>query len=355
MFGPVNDPNLDQRPRITPGAGTRTDVHNHVIPAPVLELFGHSPAYGVTVRNDRWQGGNHVDFDLTQAFVDVDAKLAELDQNGIDRAVLSAAPPLFYYELGIDLANPLCEAVNRGLLGFHVAAPKRLWWMAHVPMQSPSNAIQMLMQAAEQDGCVGVEIGSSIAGRRLDELEFEPFWRAAEQLSLPVMIHPDLTYTALDGVRPYYLGNVIGMPLETTIAAERLIAGGVFSRHPDLRVLLVHGGGYFPYQAGRLEHAATVRPELDRSPPNPWSFLGQLWFDVITHDKQALAYLVSRVGGDRVVLGTDLPFDMALRDPLHHIELSVGSMMVDQITDVNPATLFGLEAPGVMATKDAHG
>jgi len=355
MSGPVDSSNRDRRLVITPGPAIRTDVHNHVIPPPVLELFGDFPAFDVEIRNDRWQGGNHVDFDLNPAFLGVDAKLAELDENEIDRAVLSAAPPLFYYELGIDLAEPLCEAVNRGLREFHAAAPDRLLWMAHVPMQSPSNAVRMLEAAAVEDGCVGVEIGSSIAGRRLDELEFEPFWDAAEELSLPVMIHPDLTYTALEAIKPYYLGNVIGMPLETTITVERLIAAGVFSRHPDLRVLLVHGGGYFPYQGGRLKHAATVRPELADSPPDPWTFVNQLWFDVITHDEQALAYLVSRVGADRVVLGTDLPFDMALRDPLLCIERSVGSTVAHQIAAVNPAELFGLEVPGVLSAKDARG
>lgn len=332
-----------------------TDVHNHVIPRTALELLSRSPAYGVRVRGGMWQGGNHVDFELVPAFTGIEAKLEELDENRIDRAVLSAAPPLFYYELGVDLAEPLCEAVNRGLLEFHAAAPDRLWWMAHVPMQSPVSAVGMLKRVAAEDGCVGVEVGSSIGGRRLDEPDFEPFWSTAEQLSMPVMIHPDLTYTTLDSVEPYYLKNVIGMPLETTITVKRMIAAGVFARHPALRVLLVHGGGYFPYQGGRLKHAATVRPELAASPPDPWAFLGQMWFDAITHDAEALAYLVSRVGTNRVVLGTDLPFDMALRDPVIGIEEAVGEDALHQIADANPAELFRLEIPGVVAVEDAHG
>lgn len=323
----------------------KTDVHNHVIPPAVLDLFRKVPAYGVEIRAERWHGGNHVDFDLLPSFVDVEAKLAELDENDVDRAVLSAAPPLFYYELGAGLANPLCDAVNRGLAEFHASEPDRLWWMAHVPMQAPEAAVRVLEQVAGERGCVGVEIGSSIAGRRLDESRFEPIWSAAERLSLPVMIHPDPTYMEFEPLDPYYLRNVIGMPLETTITVVRLIAAGVFDRHPALQVLLTHGGGYFPYQGGRLKHAVTVRPELAGSPPDPWDCLDQLWFDVITHDDAALAYLVARVGSGNVVLGTDLPFDMALPDPVTRVREAVGAELAREITEVNPAKLFGLDVP----------
>jgi aminocarboxymuconate-semialdehyde decarboxylase len=321
----------------------KTDVHNHVIPRPVLELFRTVPAYGVEITPDRWHGGNHVDFELLPSFVDVDAKLTELEVNGIDRAVLSAAPPLFYYELEPDLAGPLCAAANAGMAEFHASVPNRLWWMAHVPLQEPDLAIAVLEEAAGERGCVGVEVGSSIAGRRLDEPEFEPFWAAAERLSMPVMIHPDPTYTSIESLAPFYLRNVIGMPLETTITIMRLIAAGVLERHPGLRILLVHGGGYFPYQGGRLKHAVTVRPELASSPADPWAALDQLWFDIVTHDAEALEYLVSRVGSGHVVLGTDLPFDMALRDPVTHVVDALGPDLAREVTEDNPARLFALD------------
>jgi aminocarboxymuconate-semialdehyde decarboxylase len=329
-----------------------TDVHNHAIPAAVIELLRSVPSYGVEVRDGRWHGGNHVDFDLAPAFVEIDAKLAELDGNGVERAVLSVAPPIFYYETEPELAQVLCETANGGMAEFHAAAPDRLWWMAHVPMQAPDIAARMLERATGERGCVGVEIGSSIAGRRLDEPEFEPFWAAAERLATPVMIHPDPTYTKIAAFDRFYFGNVIGMPLETTIAIKRLIAAGVLERHPGLKILLLHGGGYFPYQAGRLKHATTVRPELAQAPADPWSFLDQLWFDVITHDAQALAYLVSRVGIDQVVLGTDLPFDMALQDPCRMVREAVDPSLVQRITEANPARLFGLDDE--LATAD-HG
>lgn len=317
-----------------------TDVHNHAIPRAAVELLRQTPEYGVEIQGTRWHGGHHVDFELVPEFVEPEAKLAQLERDGIDCAVVSAAPPLFYYELDLDLATPLCDAVNRGLSGFHEAAPNRFWWMASVPMQSPERAASMLETCIGRGGCVGVEIGSNIAGRRLDAHEFEPFWNAAERLSAPVMIHPDTTYSTLDSLDRFYFQNVVGLPLETTVAVERLIAAGVLMRHPQLRVLLVHGGGFFPYHAGRVRHAATVRPELADSPRDPWRHLDQLWFDVITHDAQALRYLVERVGAGQVVLGTDLPFDMALRDPLARISEAVTPDVRDVISRDNPVRLY---------------
>lgn len=323
---------------MTPDAPT-TDVHNHAIPRAVLELLRRVPEYGVELQGSHWHGGHHPDFEVVPEFVEPSAKLAELARNGVDRAVVSSAPPLFYYELEEDLATPLCEAVNRGLSEFHESAPDRFWWMADVPMQFPQVAAEMLADLIATDGCVGVEIGSNIAGRRLDAAEFEPFWDAAERLSAPVMIHPDTTYSALDSLDRFYFSNVIGLPLETTVAVERLIAAGVLARHPSLRLVLVHAGGFFPYHAGRLRHAATVRPELADSPADPWRHLDQLWFDVITHDPQALRFLVDRVGAERVVLGTDLPFDMALRDPIARIDDAVPELR-DVIARHNPTRLY---------------
>ena len=129
-----------------------------------------------------------------------------------------------------------------------------------------------------------------------------------------MLIHPAFNEPHA-GLEPYYLQNVIGNPLETTVMVERMICAGVFARHPELRLVLVHGGGYLPYQAGRLAHACGVRPEIPVSAGDVWRAFGQLYFDTITHDVAALRYLAQRVGIDHVLLGTDLPFDMALQAP----------------------------------------
>jgi aminocarboxymuconate-semialdehyde decarboxylase len=321
----------------------RIDAHNHAIPAAALDLLRTDPTYRVRIEGRRWRGGNHVDFEIDESFVDPDAKLEELRRNGMDGAIVSAAPPLFYYEADPGPGEQICAAVNEGLHQMSEGSDQRLFWLAHVPMQDPEGAAAVLKDAVERPGCVGGEVGSSIAGRRLDLDEFEPFWAAAEQLRAPVMIHPDTSYEPHHGLSPYYLQNVIGNQLETTLTIERLICAGVLRRHPGLRLLLVHGGGYFPYQAGRLRHARAVRPELVDAPEDPWAYLPQLWFDPITHDQAALRYLIDRVGVENVVLGTDLPFDMALRDPVASLELAgIDATQLDRVAQSNVRELFDL-------------
>jgi aminocarboxymuconate-semialdehyde decarboxylase len=331
----------------------RIDVHNHVIPERALALLRSQPAYGVTVDDGVWRGAYHAEFPLSPSFVDPDAKLAELGHNAIDAAVLSAAPPLFFYDRDATDGAAMCTAVNDGLAEFRESAPDRLWWLAHVPMQDPERAAEMLDEQAGKSGCVGAHIGSAVGGARLDSDRFEPFWAAAERLGTPVMIHPHPTPASDSGLDAFYLINVVGMPLETTVTIKRLIGAGVLERHPGLRIVLLHGGGYFPYQAGRMRHARTVRPELAGAPADPWAALGQLWFDVITHDQHALRYLAERVGLERVVLGTDLPFDMALPDPVRKVEAALGEAGLHAVAERNPASLFGLDESDMAAEANA--
>lgn len=313
------------------------DVHNHAIPAQAVELLRTDPVYRVTVEGDLVSGGNHPPFRLDAAFHDPAGKLAELDRNGIDATVLSVSPTMFYYEVGTQPGQAMAAAVNEGLAEMCRHDPSRLSWMAHVPLQDAAASVETL-EAAVESGAVGVEIGTSIAGERADEPRFAPFWEACERLAVPVMFHPAYN-ERLPGLEPYYLQNSIGNMLETTIAAERLICAGVLDRHPGSRVLLLHSGGYFPYQAGRLRHASTVRPELEEV--DPWSYVGQLWFDTITHDAAALRYLVDRVGSEHVVFGTDLPFDMAPPDPASAVRHALGDELAARVGVENPQTLFG--------------
>ena len=316
------------------------DAHNHVIPAEALDLLRREPAYGVTIDGDRWTGGHHVPFTITASFRDPAEKIAELDRNQIALAVVSCPPPLFCYDVSSDLAAALCEAANEGMAKICATAPGRLCWLANLPMQDPPRAVRAYRAAIGQ-GCVGAAIGTSIMGRRLDEPAFEEFWDAAEAAGWPVLMHPAFN-EAHAGLEPYYLQNVIGNPLETTVAVERMICAGVFARHPRLALVLLHGGGYLPYQAGRLAHACGVRPEIPIGAPEVWRSFSQLYFDTITHDIAALRYLVERVGADHVVLGSDLPFDMALQEPAALLAEAFGEEVRHQIGLTNARRLFGL-------------
>ena len=314
------------------------DVHNHAIPAAAVELLRRDPVYRVTVQGDTVSGGNHPPFRLEAAFHDADAKLAELDAKGIDAAVLSVSPTMFYYEVDAAAGEQMARAVNEGLAAMSGAGQGRLAWMAHVPLQDAGRAGDLLQEVAAA-GCLGVEVGTSVAGARLDEERFAAFWEAAERLGVPVMLHPAYNepHRALE---PWYLQNVVGNLLETTVAAERLICSGLLDRHPRLRVLLLHSGGYFAWQAGRLRHAIGVRPELE-GVGDPWSYVGRLVFDTITHDVPTLRHLVDRVGVDHVLFGTDLPFDMAPHEPVAELEQAVSGDDARRIAEANAVRVFG--------------
>jgi aminocarboxymuconate-semialdehyde decarboxylase len=317
----------------------RTDVHNHAIPDRALNLLGGDPVYGVTVEGRRLKGSIHGDFLLAESFTDPAAKVAELESKGLEGAVVSVAPPLFYYDLDLTPALAMARAVNDGLAEFCTETPDRLRWLASVPLQEPAAAAGELERAAGQ-GCVGVEVATGLAdGRRIDALEFEPFWTHAERLGLPVTLHPAYVERH-PGLQDFYFENVLGFLFETSIAIERLISAGVLDRHPELQIVLVHGGGYFPYQGGRLRHARTVRKELADSPEDPWAYLDRIWFDIVTHDAAALRYLVERVGAERVVVGTDLPFDMALPEPMRLLADAVDADTAARIAEANPAALY---------------
>jgi aminocarboxymuconate-semialdehyde decarboxylase len=316
------------------------DVHNHVIPDAVLRLGEQDSRFGLSSQDGVFSSPHHVPFALSRAFHSPQEKVADLTGRGLWGAVISPAPVLFGYDLAADLAVALCEASNAGMAEFCAHAPQRLHWLANLPMQAPETAARMLAEAVAA-GAVGAAIGTSIAGRRLDEPGYEAFWAQVDAIGRPVLIHPAFN-CAHPALEQWYLQNVIGNPLETTIVVERLICSGVLARYPRVRLVLMHGGGFLPYQTGRLVHARGVRPELADSPADAWSFLGRLYFDTITHDAQALRYLVERVGLDQVVLGTDLPFDMALAAPVTALTEALTGEQVQAVAVVNPRRLFRL-------------
>ncbi len=317
----------------------KIDVHNHVIPQAALDLLHHDDSYGVGFSGTTVLSSDGFQFPLAASFYDPKAKLQELADHGLDGAVISVAPPLFLYDAAFAKAERLCGAVNEGLARFAASAPERLRWMAHVPLQAPDEAVAMLRQA-KTAGAVGVEIATNINGQRPDEPMFEPFWAAAEELKLLVMLHP--YYNApYPGLGEWYLQNVVGNPLETMIVGCRLICRGIFDRFPELDVLLVHGGGYLPYQLGRLRHAVTVRKELAGVAADPWACARRIKFESLTHDAEALAYLVDRVGAGNVFIGTDLPFDMAPPEPVTTLHHAVGPAAAKRIGETNPAAFFG--------------
>ena len=315
----------------------RWDVHNHVVPPAALAVL--DDRYPIAIDGNDL-AADRVRFHLTPAYTDPAAKLQELEALGLDAAVLSIAPPLFCYETDAERGAALCSAVNGGLADHCSYAPERLRWLAHVPLQDPNSAVRVFERAVA-DGAVGVQIGTSVAGTPLDAADRAPFWAAVDEAEVPVMLHPAYNGPH-QGLADFYLQNVIGNQLETTVATERLVCAGVLARHPHVRLLLVHAGGYVPWQLGRLRHARQVRPELADAPVDIESVLGRLVVDTITHDTAVLGALVDRMGPMSVALGTDLPFDMATPDPVEELLQAVGADVAEAIMRETGPRLFGL-------------
>lgn len=294
----------------------RIDIHTHFIPPYFVDDIRRGQAVG-EVSIQRQNGEEWVShpegyrYPLAPEFWNLEAKLQHMDRLGIDVSVLSIAPTLFFYWLGAGPTQEFCQQANEALAAFAAGSGGRLFGMATVPLQDPAAAAAELRRAVTELGLRGVEIGTTMEGVPIDDGQFEPFWAAAAALDVPVVLHPYYVGTKRQ-FADFYMTNLIGNPLETAVAASRLILSGTLDRHPSLTVVLVHAGGFMPYQIGRLDHGHRVRSETNaviKSPPS--SYLRRFYFDTITHASVPLRFLVELVGADRVVLGTDIPFDMA--------------------------------------------
>jgi aminocarboxymuconate-semialdehyde decarboxylase len=220
-------------------------------------------------------------------------------------------------ELGVRWSELLNDSFAEDLNNW--SGPMRFTALANVPMQDATAAAKELERTVLLHGFRGAMIATNIAGANLDEPRFDSFWQKAQELSVPVVLHP-FAIIGPDRLERFYLNNAIGNPTDTTIAAASLIFGGVLDRFPDLQIVLMHGGGFLPYQYGRFDAAYQVRPEPKANGSGmPHDYLRRFLFDTIVFSPPVLRYLIETVGADRVVLGTDYPFDMGDYSPLGHL------------------------------------
>jgi aminocarboxymuconate-semialdehyde decarboxylase len=253
---------------------------------------------------------------MPEAVSNAAVKIDDMDRQGVDVQLLAVPPMLFGYEQTLEASVEISRAVNLGLIETASHRPDRFQVLGNLPMQDAAASVEEARRLAAEPLVRGVQIGSHVEDRHLDELMFEPVWQALEDLDLAVLVHP-YAMAGVGGLRRYYLGNLVGNPAESTVAVAALIFGGVLERHPGLRFVFVHGGGFAPYQIGRWDHGfearAEAREHIDR---HPSEYMNRLYFDSLTLDALSLELLGRRVGWDHVVLGTDHPLDMGETDPV---------------------------------------
>ncbi len=248
----------------------------------------------------------------------VTERLKDMDRMGVDIQAVCPAPYHFFYFTEADYGAQLAREVNEGIAKVVADTPDRFVGLGSVPLQDAELAVRELDHAVKNLGLRGVEICTNVNGKNLTDpgLGLEKFFARAEELGILIFMHP-LGWTQAERLTHHYFNNVIGNPLDSTVAVSHLIFDGVMARHPKLKVLVAHGGGYIAHYWARMDHAWRARPDtrtVIKRPPS--SYLEKFYFDTITHDPVMLKRLVERFGADHVVLGTDYPYDMGDEDPL---------------------------------------
>jgi aminocarboxymuconate-semialdehyde decarboxylase len=294
------------------------DVHAHILPEETIRLLGKlSPRVApklITQANGSLNmviGGKLVQRPMPPAAIDLDLRLREMDANGIGMQLISPTVHTLFYEHEPALGTACAAQQNDQIAAVVKSHPHRFMGLATLPMQDARSAADELSRAMRSLGLRGALIGTHVNGRNLDDPAFDPVWAAANDLRAFLLIHPHGEAMPGDRLKFYSLRDSIGFPLEITIAAAALIFGGVVERYPDIAFCLTYGGGFLPYQAGRLLQAHKVQPDttfgLQRAPEES---IRKLYYDTILHSALSLAFLIDMVGADHVLLGSDYPFDI---------------------------------------------
>ena len=312
-------PGRETRPK-----STTVDLHAHVgvaraaeIAKPHLDLstipLAHYSSAETKAVNAKQEA------DIASASKGYDKRLADLDKMGIDVQVVCPPPPQCYYTIPLDIAVKATQALNDGIAEYVAGKPDRLVGLCGVPMTDGNEAAKELERCVKTLGFKGVEILTNVDGRELSDPAFAPFWKKAEELGALVMIHPN-GFTEGKRFARFYFNNVIGNPLETTLALHYLIFDGVMERHPKLKLFAVHGGGYLGAYPGRIDHAWGARSDCHAGLPKPpTEYLKRVYVDTVVFTPYQLAELIRVFGADHVLMGTDYPFDMADFDPIEHV------------------------------------
>ncbi|MBI4607550.1 MAG: amidohydrolase [Candidatus Rokubacteria bacterium] len=299
------------------------DIHAHYFPEPYLRAIEtQGEAFGVKLNRSDPAGpaiqvGAVLGGPLRPAFWDLDLRRKEMDRQRVAVHALSLTHPMVYWAdsaLGLRLARLVNDALGQA----HTAFPDRFVGLATLPLQDPPQAVGELARAAKLPGIRGVYLGTNVNGRELSDPAFLPVWQRIDQLRLPVFLHP-LSVIGAQRLAPYYLGNLLGNPFDTAVAAAHLIFGGILDRFPRLTVCLPHAGGAFPYLVGRLDRGRKVRPECAHLKRPPSAYLRRFTYDTVSHAPESLRYLIGLVGADRVMVGSDYCFDMGYERPVEVI------------------------------------
>jgi len=324
------------------------DMHSHVMVPAAAELvaglvdmstmplahFATPDTKALNRKQEADRRGNMIDMDL---------RLADMDVAGIDMQVIMPPPGQCTYTVPLDIGKRAARIINDGLAAFVARRPERFTALGSVPMQDGDAAAAELAHAVTELGLKGAQVLTNVAGNELSDPRYAAFWAKAEELGAVVLIHPN-GFTHAQRMTRFYFNNVIGNPLETTLALHYLIFDGVLERHPALKLIAVHGGGYLPGYSGRIDHAWGARSDARGSLPQPpTTYLKRVFFDSVVFTPHQLRHLIEVFGADKILMGTDYPFDMADSDPVEHLaSAGLDEATFAAIAGGNARALFGV-------------
>ena len=342
---PAKRPATQQVVRNAKGKFKVVDIHCHYLNPEVNRKTAHLNAaqYDPTVifANELTNRTNVAQMrDRAPKLTGIDERLRDMDRMGVDIQAVCPAPYHYFYFTEPDYGAELAREVNEGIANLVSLHPDRFIGMGSVPLQNPKLAVRELEYAVKKLGLRGVEINTNVNGMNLTDprLGLEKFFAKANELGVVVFMHP-LGYTQADRLTNHYFNNVIGNPLETTVALSHLIFDGVIERHPKIKFIAAHGGGFLAHYWARMDHAWRARPDTRTViSKRPSSYLEKVYFDSITFDPRMLKQLIDRYGANHVLLGTDYPYDMGEDHPR---KLIAG---VKGLTDVQRRQIEGLNA-----------
>lgn len=320
--------NTAARKHGTPGRqarpkSTTIDMHSHVLIQEAVKyaaphLSGPDPlAQVATAETQALQKAQNAD--RTPVMIAIDQRLKDMDEQGVDMQLIMCAPGQCYYTAPIEVLVKSSQMINDGIAEFAARKPDRFVSLGTVPLADGKEAAKELERAMKTHGFKGAQILTNIGGKEISNPDTEPFWKKAEELGAVILLHPN-GFTQPDRFKNYYFTNIVGNPLDTTVALHHLIFDGVLERYPNLKILAVHGGGYLGAYSARIDHAWGARSDAHGKLPNaPTSYLKKIYFDTVVFGTQQLKSLVETYGVDHVVMGTDYPYDMAEYDPIGHV------------------------------------
>ena len=324
------------------------DVHTHLFCPAVETLLREQGGAPLTAyRRDMSVDSRETDAEqakfLQAPFNSVARRLDDMKRMGIDLQIISPAPGQYHYRTGA-LVDQISRMQNDHIAARVAAAPHAFVGVGTLPMPDISASIREASRAVEQLGLRGFQIDTLINESELSDRSLDPLWAHLVRLDVPVIIHP-LGFSHGERFGPFFMVNTVGQPLEENIAFQHFVFGGVIDRYPELKVLICHGGGYAPFYIGRLDHAWTHRPELRRligRPPS--SYLKNFYYDTCVFRPDLITLLVTMVGADRVLLGSDYPFDMGDPNPVATLSdcRALSPAMHQMIAGDNAKTLFKL-------------